>query len=127
MGSRASGLASPLSDIDVNLSLGDHKRFDVRENRAEAIKILRAVTKAVAKNNRESPIAATFTVMTSLTGPKVPITKLVHIPSSQQIELQCTNSAFNGLVYAKSFQRDYPDLKSIFLLLKHTLRLRGLD
>lgn len=127
VGSRSSGLASPMSDIDINLSLHEQERFDPEQDRMKSLTLLRKVVKAVSKYNRTSKRRHTFAATNFRATARVPIVSLMHMPTGLPIEIQASNGAFNGLAYAKSFQRDYPQVRSIFLLLKHTLRLRQLN
>jgi hypothetical protein len=123
IGSRASGLASALSDIDINMRVRGQDRFDTYGDREEALKLLRIVW----KNVHNQVYRQTFSPLYYVAKTKVPIFKLFHTNTGLRMDVQCSNGAFNSLVYIKSYQREFPTVKRVFLVLRTALQLRGLE
>lgn len=122
IGSRANGLASPLSDIDINLRLRSQDRFDIVEGRPQAVKLLNRVSRHLLRARQHM----LFSSVQWLRHPRVPIIKMVHVPTSLCIDIQSTSGGFNSLAYVKHFQRELSTVKAVYSVLRFALQLRGL-
>ena len=120
MGSRATGLASPLSDLDLNFTPDTGSRLDEVEDKAQIHTILKKVYRHLAKSRK------TIRINEFVSWARVPIISGVHKSTTLEFQIQCTNSIYNSAEYAKTFLREYPTLRSLFLVLKQTLNMRGL-
>ncbi len=121
MGSRATGLASPLSDLDLNLrSAAVGARLDEVADRRQILKTLEKVSQ---KLRRSKGLTIGYFVRRA----RVPIITGVHQNTGLEFQMQCTNSIYNSTQYAKTFLNEYPTLKSLFLVIKQMLTMRGLS
>ncbi|KPI44620.1 uncharacterized protein AB675_8713 [Cyphellophora attinorum] len=110
IGSRASGLASALSDIDINVRVRGQERYDTYEDREGALQLLSTVW----KNLHNQVYRKTFSPMNYVSRPKVPILKLWHTNTGLRMDVQSSNGAFNSLVYIKSYQREFQQSSGYF-------------
>lgn len=129
IGSRATGIASPLSDIDVNLTPRDKPRPDVVAHRFESKMTLHKLVKAIRprsiRTNARGDVK--FTITSVVGSARVPIVILHHMATGLEVQIQHTNDGFNTTEYAKSFLREYPSLKALFLVIRQMLAIRGLS
>lgn len=128
MGSRATGVATPLSDIDVNIVSVDETRPDVVEQREEAVKLLRGLSKRIRIDAKDPAVGNSrkLSVSSLIHRARVPILRLYHQRTGLEIQVQYTNDGYNTTEYAKKFMREYPTLKTLFRVLKQALGARGL-
>ncbi|ETN45524.1 uncharacterized protein HMPREF1541_09356 [Cyphellophora europaea CBS 101466] len=127
MGSRATGLASPLSDIDVNLVPRDSRRPDVVEDRPQALQVLRKLARVLRQIRVQTPsLKSKFAVSFLISKARVPILRVFHLPSGLEMQIQHTNVGYNTTEYAKTFIREYPTLKRLFMVVRQALAVRGL-
>ena len=126
VGSRASGLAGQFSDIDLTVRPSGEDGFDKMDGRGMSLMLLRQVARNMRSTDSQGMRLSLFTTPRVLSNPRVPILKTIHIASGLEIEMQCANDSYNGLAYAKSFQRDCPTVRSVFMVLRHALIIRGL-
>jgi len=127
MGSRATGLASPLSDIDVNLVPRDSRRPDVVEDRPQALQVLRKLARVLRQIRVQTPsLKSKFAVSFLISKARVPILRVLHLPSGLEMQIQHTNVGYNTTEYAKTFIREYPTLKRLFMVVRQALAVRGL-
>jgi hypothetical protein len=128
IGSRASGLASALSDIDVNILNESDERPDVVNDREKSLQAL----KHLARNIRrcltpQGIMARCFSVPFLVQRARVPILTVQHLPTGLELQIQQSNQAYNTTQYAKAFVREYPNLLVLFRVLRQTLAIRGLN
>jgi hypothetical protein len=126
IGSRANGLASPLSDLDINLIPKGQPRPDVRADRAFSLKKLTRLQRALRKwtDTQGQPFIKPAQLVARA---RVPILKAFHPQSGLEIQFQMSNEGFNTTSYAKSFVREFPSLRAVFLILRQFLIIRGLN
>ena len=120
MGSRATGLASPLSDLDLNLTSAVGARLDEVEDRRQIVKILDRLSRQL---RRSKGLSIGYFVRRA----RVPIIPGVHQRTGLEFQMQCTNSIYNSTQYTKTFLSEYPTLRSLFLVIKQMLTMRGLS
>ncbi|RMZ85370.1 hypothetical protein DV737_g809, partial [Chaetothyriales sp. CBS 132003] len=119
IGSRASGLAMPLSDVDFNL-LDHEARLDDILDRAQALKTLRRLERRLRRNRQLDNVLLVKRA-------RIPIIRGTYRPSSIDFQIQHTTNAFNSTHYVRAYLRQYPTLRSLFLVLRHVLLMRGLS
>lgn len=123
IGSRASGLATPLSDIDLNcLTSDDPGQAEIQPN--VAIKALGVLF----KNMRFGKRADEDVIMTSYFAAKarIPIIVGVHSPTGLEFQIQSASSGYGTLETVKCLSAEYPTLTALFKILKQMLKMRGL-
>lgn len=128
MGSRATGVAMPLSDIDVNLVPGDETRPDVVEHRGLALNMLKRLANTTRKINKGLEVGESKKLVASelVHRARVPILRLHHLQTGLEMQVQYTNDGYNTTEYAKKFFREHPTLKALFRVLRQALAIRGL-
>jgi hypothetical protein len=126
IGSRANGLASPLSDLDINLIPKGQARPDVLADREFSQKQL-ARLRRILKPRRMTDNHNNIHALQSVPHARVPILKAFHPLSGLEIQFQMSNQGFNTTTYAKSFVREFPSLRAVFLILRQFLTIRGLN
>lgn len=125
VGSRATGTADPLSDLDVNISRPrtptsmDHARSPM-ENLGLLERAFRGTHDKIKLGFR--PIEVVYNLKTA----RVPILLCRHKSSGLPIQIQCTPRTYDSTEYVKAFLKEYPTLRSLFKVLKQTLLMRGL-
>ena len=120
MGSRATGLASPMSDLDLNLTSAVGARLDEVEDRRRIVKVLDGLYRQL---RRSKGLSMGYFVRRA----RVPIILGVHQRTGLEFQMQCTNSIYNSAQYTKTFLSEYPTLRSLFLVIKQMLKMRGLS
>ncbi|KAL9108399.1 MAG: hypothetical protein Q9227_006860 [Pyrenula ochraceoflavens] len=126
IGSRANGLAAPLSDVDVNLPLPprSNKRKIGKTDRRSVTDLLWDVHRAMSLSKSGSGIFEPTYVVASA---RVPICYGIHIPTGLKYQISCTGSMEASLAYVRAYQDEFPTLRTLFLLFRHMLQIRGLD
>lgn len=122
MGSRASGLASPLSDLDINLRAEDGARLDDVDDRTQAVKILAKINRDLRRLRWTRELRVT----SFRSKARVPIIAGVHIPTGLAFQVQHTVTGYNSTEFSRAFVKEYPTLRALFIILKHMLTMRGL-
>lgn len=122
VGSQVTGLASPFSDIDVNLEIAGSARPDVVEGRGQSLANLRELRKDFQRIRGYRAFRQPFLVHRA----KVPVLGLTHVPTGLEVQIQSNNSGYNTTQYAKLLPREFPSVKGLFHLLRQALRIRGL-
>lgn len=125
VGSRANGLATALSDIDLNLVSFNNERLDKVEDRRRALGVLKELFHAMKQQCLEGTSHGVKLNML-VAGARVPIISGTHRPSGLDFQIQCTTSSYNSTEYIKAFLKEHPRLRGLFFLLKQALTMRGL-
>lgn len=135
LGSRSTGLAMPLSDIDIGLEHPDSPDEDpgqqgpsspdqsaIREQRiVQLVRVIRKLRK------RGGPKASVFNQL-ALIAAKVPIIHALHVATRLEIQIQI-QSAIAGNTnteMVRAYTTEYPTLRPLFLVLRQVLKMRGL-
>ena len=143
IGSRSTGLAMPLSDIDINIEHSKpvpgekpvekpvekrNKRRGKRrgkrfEPEGDAINLLRTVARALKKRGGPKP-AFKDTIL--IERAKVPIVETQHVSTRLQIQVQCTVDGKVSMEVVKAYLDNFPTLRPLFLVLRQVLKMRNL-
>ena len=124
IGSRRTGLATPLSDLDFNITHpngGDPTRLSLDREREQAQELLRSLWETLPK--RRNVINASSFV----DGARVPIITGLHSPTNLKFQIQCTGDVFNSMRYAQDCVAEYPTLRPLYMILRQMLEIRGLN
>lgn len=128
IGSRATGLADPLSDLDINIS--DPKESDVLDTPAQRAPhlMLRSLHQAFRKASqaRNEPVTWPIQSKIFIHSAQVPILICSHGASGLPIQIQSTPRTYDSREYVKASLREYSSLKSLFKVLKQCFQMRSL-
>jgi hypothetical protein len=128
IGSRATDLADPLSDLDINVS-GPEQWVILDDPAQEApFKVLNKLYKTLRKPSKTTNQSVSHRIETHcyLRHARVPILLCCHKPSGLPIQIQSTPRTYDSREYVKASLKEYPSLKSLFKVLKQLLQMRGL-
>ena len=120
VGSRVTGLAGPLSDLDINITSVTGARLDEIRDRDQMAFRLGKLSGHLRKSR-----SLTLTERVRRHA-RVPILIGIHQATSLEFQIQSTNSIYNTTEYAKLFMKEYPTLRSLFLVIKQMLSMRAL-
>jgi len=125
IGSRCTGTADPLSDIDVNVSLPITPSS--MGARTQPDNILRVISKTIQwwrsnHQNQECPIELVYHVHKAV----VPILLCRHRKTGLPIQIQATPRTFDSTEYVRSFMKEFPTLKGLFKVMRQALHMRDL-
>ncbi|EXJ85815.1 hypothetical protein A1O1_06184 [Capronia coronata CBS 617.96] len=125
VGSRATGTADALSDLDVNVS---RPRTPASMDSAKApMEILNLLERAFRGTHEKIKLDfRPLEVVYNLKSARVPILLCRHRSSGLPIQIQCTPRTYDSTEYVKAFLKEYPTLRSLFKVLKQSLLMRGL-
>jgi DNA polymerase sigma len=125
IGSRATGLTMPLSDIDINIEVpeplvrGPAHRKDTRY---ALLIFLASVKNKLKKKGGPKPLFRDSIVIRA----KVPLIQLRHEQTGLVCQLQSTTDCFGSMELVKDYMHEFPTLKPLFLVLRQLLKMRGL-
>ena len=126
MGSYQTGLATPLSDIDLTFTSPFSKeknsskrlRQPLKQSRESTLKTLRKIGNLLKSSN--------ILHKTEVIEARVPIIKTQHRTTSLKIELQTMQSYRPAQEYALAYLNEMPSLRPLFIVIRHALEVRGL-
>lgn len=130
VGSRGNGLATPLSDVDVNLTPANRANSTgLVLERKQANELLERLWSKIAsrKDHARDPLLVPIYSSKFVEAARVPIVAGIHAPTNLQFQIQCTSECFNSMEYAKSYAAEYPTLRPLYIVLKQMLDIRGLS
>ena len=125
IGSRATNLADPLSDLDINVFDSNHPEYVDDETPLKVLKILNKTLRWPRKAAKSSPSRAIETQI-FLKHARVPILLCQHRPTGLPIQIQSTPRTYDSREYVKASLREYPSLRGLFKILKQVLQMRAL-
>lgn len=124
IGSRASGFAHALSDIDLNLVT------DCSEGEAFQPTYVKQLLKFVYTYWRYNTGAQTYRAFAEplecLTHARVPIVTGIHTAAGLDFQLQSASSGYGSLGFMKLAQAEYPTIMPLFHVIKQMLTMRNL-
>lgn len=125
IGSRSTGTADPLSDIDANVSLPITPSS--MKNRIHPEQILPTIMATIRAwrwhhPDEECPIETVHYVKKAV----VPILLCRHRQTGLPIQIQSTPRTFDSTEYVRSFLKEFPTLRSLFKVIRQVLHMRGL-
>ena len=128
IGSRASGLTTPLSDLDLNLVLGetlkpssDNASFRALAELANRLKY--GDNKQRGKKKHRNPA---IQVSYFASKARVPIIVGLHAPTGLEFQIQCASTGYGSLETVKLLAAEYPTITALFKVIKQMLKMRGL-
>ena len=130
IGSYNNGIASPLSDVDLNIILLDFEKNLLEKGpsptRPEAVKASRRALLICKKVLEDQPDV--WEDVETIHG-RIPLVTATHRKTklTVQIQRQPSSAVLFGEFAFSAFQSEFPTLKPIFRVLKAALAIRGLD
>ena len=122
VGSRQTGLATALSDLDFNITHPNGgNSTGLPHDQEQAHELLDLLWMKLRK--RGSPVRASH----FLRGARVPIITGSHVATNLSFQIQCTGDAFNSMRYAQDCVAEYPTLRPLYMVLRQMLEIRGLN
>ena len=127
-GSYDSGLATPVSDVDFSLSLP----IKNESSRTEGARVLKQQSRrrnldALKTSKNALAISPSFHQCEFLRKASVPIVKAVHRPTNKTIEIKIASTELPYKLYKADYLSEFSTLRPLYVLLKSSLQLRGLD
>jgi hypothetical protein len=132
VGSRSTGLAMPLSDIDVNLfdaklllckNEGQHPSYaDKPEVRKEIVELLSHIKRKLKKRGGPAPVFFRPVLIEA----KVPIVSARHIATDLDIQVKCMIDGQASTALVKAYLDEFPTLRPLFFVLRQILTMRSL-
>lgn len=122
IGSRRTGLATPLSDLDFNITHpGGGNSTGLPLEREQALQLLRSLWIKMPKARNFITASAFFD------GARVPLIVGCHQPTNLKFQIQCTGDVVNSMRYAQECVAEYPTLRPLYMVLRQMLEIRGLN
>ena len=120
-GSMATGLATPLSDIDIACSVTDEeaplKKGDITRDAIGMLSTLKKATSQIPQMKQQFIVRAA----------RVPVLYMKHMPSNTEFHFAATPVSKRQHLLITSWLEEFPQLRPLYLLVKTTLNVRGLS
>jgi hypothetical protein len=128
IGSRATNLADPLSDLDINVSHLSQWEAAGESVEAAPFSVLNKIHKTFrrAAPATSEPVSHRIEVQLYLKKARVPILLCHHKATGLPIQVQSTPRTYDSREYVKAALKEYPSLRGLFKVLKQLLQMRGL-
>lgn len=119
IGSRASGLATPLSDLDLNLVVSGKADEHVHNAQVSTLgKLFKTMKWGDGAKGQ-------FNTAYFAARARVPIIVGTHI-SGLEFQIQSASSCYGSLEVVKCLCAEYPTMRALFKIIKQMLKMRGL-
>ena len=132
IGSRGTGLAMPLSDIDINLERpnlirsrrGGHIPWvrGRQEAQVQVVDLLRLVRQRLKKRGGPNNVFYNSIFIDA----RVPIVQARHCATDLEIQIQSTTDGLSSMEIIKTYIDEFPTLRPLFFVLRQMLKMRGL-
>ena len=135
LGSRTTGLATPISDFDFTFELpislpGDwlippgkgsvpQPQPSITELRVQAVRALRKMERCLEASKK-------FGNIQILRHARVPIVRSKHLATGLDVQIQTMASNQAAHEYTIAYLSEFPSLRPLYVVLRHCLELRGL-
>lgn len=124
IGSRASGLATPLSDLDLNLVLADtHEDPGISTSRLATNRVLINLFRIMRWKQSDH---GQFNTAYFASAARVPIIVGTHV-CGLEFQIQSASSCYGSLEVVKHLCAEYPTVRALFKIIKQSLKMRGLS
>jgi DNA polymerase sigma len=117
VGSRATGLALPRSDIDLQISPKSTTTFRPNHRR-----FLKEVFEAVSHDKDGSHGLVDIELVKATT----PIIRAVHCATDLKVQLQIADDGLVSKKYVQNYIAEFPNLQPLYTLIRSMLEIRGL-
>ena len=126
-GSRYTGLASPLSDIDFRVSIPEYEKdFSTRgpsstrpKARKASTRVLRIIGKILDRSPRYRDV--------EFVNGSIPLITAIDNPTGLRLQFLALSPCLPAREYTVNYLNEYPSLRPLFVLLRHILDMRNLS
>ena len=126
-GSRYTGLAFPLSDIDFRVSIPEYEKdLSARGpslTRPKAQKAGRKVLRTIGRILDRSPRYRDVELVWGI----IPLITAIDNPTGLRLQFLALSSCLPAREYTVNYLNEYPSLRPLFMLLRHILDIRNLN
>ena len=128
IGSRSSGLAMPLSDIDINVS-------EIGQSPGSSLPLTAKSRNEIKRNSEQTLLkirhglaaqAPDFTVTEHILKARIPLLNGFHVPTGIKFQIQSGPENLQN-DYILSILPEFPSTRPLFFVLKHALDMRDLS
>ena len=128
IGSRATSLADPLSDLDINVSHPHQRQASHASMEKSSFNILRDIHNSLRKSSSTigDLSASRIQVHHFVREARVPLIQCYHRATALPIQIQSTPRTYDSREYVKAALQEYPSLRGLFKVFKQILQMRGL-
>ena len=127
IGSYATGLATPTSDIDFTFSLSSYEKDPLTRGpsatRPEALRANYKALQGIRRNLHKSPDFRGIEYIPA----RIPIVSAVHFVTGRKIQIQSLAPFLPAREYTATYLVEFPTLRPLFILLRYALEMRGLS
>lgn len=126
LGSRSTGLATPISDFDLSFSVGATRHgSNEAEQRATSPGLIRKAVSSLRQVERDLR-SSTKLRDTVLVLARIPIIETRHCTTGLRIQIQTMAGYQSALEYSAAYLKELPSLRPLFIVLRYCLEIRGL-
>lgn len=124
IGSRGTGLAMPLSDIDIHIKPPKPETGRTRQAaaRTQVIELLGKVARRLRKQGGPKPTYQQPILIKA----RVPIVRARHASTGLELQLQSATDGHTSMELVKAYMDEYPTLRPLFLVLRQVIKMRGM-
>lgn len=128
-GSHRTGLASPLSDIDIGFHIPSLQKDTESDRgpspyRPEAQKVIR---KRLWRIGAATQRMNDFVLREPVLYARYPLFRMFHGPTRLEVQIVSSGSHAEAIRSVENYLQEYPQLKTVYLVIKETLAVRMLD
>lgn len=128
-GSHRTGLASPLSDIDIGFYLPSLQKDPNGERgpsplRPEAQQKIRRKLGAIGRATEQIP---NFAARETIFSARYPLFRMVHQPTGLEIQIVSARVHTDTVQTVENYIMEFPQLRTLYMVIKEALAARGLD
>lgn len=125
IGSRNTGLAIPLSDLDFSVSAAssaEGKEWNYETSPRQTARAAERSLRVIEKHLRAS---ASFS-RPELVHARVPLVTSKHLPTGLDVQIQTLAPYQSAQEYTAAYLTELPSLRSLYIILRHSLEVRNL-
>ena len=127
IGSYSTGLASPMSDVDLRISLPSYEKDPLtRGPSATRPKSVRAGQRALESMKQAFIDSGSFDGVEIIPG-SIAIVDAVHRPTKLVVQVQAGASHPASLRYTTAYLSEFPTLRPLYIVLRSALQIQGLN
>ena len=135
LGSRSTGLATPISDFDFSFTSPNSlpggwiippSEDSVSQPQPSNKEVKAKIVKALRKVQRRFLFSSKFCNTELLMYARVPIIRSIHVDTGLQVQIQTMAPYQASREYTMAYLSEYPSLRPLYIILRYGLELRNL-
>lgn len=127
VGSYKSGLATPTSDLDLNISLPSFDKDPLSRGPSPGRSTSRSASRKSFAILRSTLLRSNLFYKVELRCGRLQILDAIHRKTGLVVQIQFTPSSPVSLHYIATYLSEFPTLRPLFILLRSALNIRGLN